>query len=485
MKKNIFAALLVALFMSSCTGDFLDKSPSDQVTTKEAITTLSDVKNAVNGLYSLMASVYYYDLSMFLYGDIKGDCMQPTSWSGGRQGYSFYFFDHTASVPNNGGLWGRPYYIVRNAFNVIKAIDDGKVNATQAELANYRGEALATIALCYFDLTRLYGYPYAKDNGASPGVPLLDHAIGYGETSTRSSVAECYEYIINKLKEAIPLLSNSRNDGHLNSYAARALLARTYLYCGKNKEAFGTADMLINDLKSTGLYYLVDNAHYADMYAWGNKFGAEALFQVSNTATSNPGRDGLSFMLHWWGYAAVVLTDDFAQKLKSDPADVRNQLVATYQDGGDHQYYNLLLKYPGEKGYDSPSFDNNYTVIRLSEVYLIAAEAGLKAGGELRQPALDYLNDIVRRANPDASVSDAEFTLDRVLDERAKELVGEGHRYFDLLRNGKKIVRRGGKHLPNAPEEIDWNYYKCVLPISRDEFTFNPDMEQNEGYTKE
>ena len=85
---------------------------------------------------------------MFLYGDIKGDCMQPTSWSGGRQGYSFYFFDHTASVPNNGGLWGRPYYIVRNAFNVIKAIDDGKVNATQAELANYRGEALAAIALC-------------------------------------------------------------------------------------------------------------------------------------------------------------------------------------------------------------------------------------------------------------------------------------------------------------------------------------------------
>jgi hypothetical protein len=96
-------------------------------------------------------------------------------------------------VPNNGGLWGRPYYIVRNAFNVIKAIDDGKVNATQAELANNRGEALAAIALGYFDLTRLYGYPYAKDNGASPGVPLLDHAIGYGETSTRSSVAECYE----------------------------------------------------------------------------------------------------------------------------------------------------------------------------------------------------------------------------------------------------------------------------------------------------
>lgn len=221
------------------------------------------------------------------------------------------------------------------------------------------------------------------------------------------------------------------------------------------------------------------------MFAFSNKFGSEALFQISNTTTANPGRDGLSYLLHWWGYAAVILTDDFAQMMKNDPNDVRGQLVATYQDSGDGLYYNLLLKYPGEKGYNVPSFDNNYTVIRLSEVYLIAAEAGLKAGGELRTYALAYLNDIVKRANPSAEVADADFTLDRVLLEREKELVGEGHRYFDMLRNGKTIVRKGGKHLQNAPQEINWDYDKCVLPISRDEFTFNPNMAQNEGYTKE
>ena len=97
---------------------------------------------------------------------------------------------------------------------------------------------------------------------------------------------------------------------------------------------------------------------------------------------------------------------------------------------------------------------------------------------------LNYLNAIVQRANPVKEVTAAEYTLDRVLEERSKELIGEGHRFFDMLRNGKTIVRKGGYHLPGIVEEIDWDYYKCVLPIPTDQFTFSPDMEQNPGYTK-
>ena len=169
--------------------------------------------------------------------------------------------------------------------------------------------------------------------------------------------------------------------------------------------------------------------------------------------------------------------------MNQDLNDVRSKLVASYPNG-DGTYYSCLLKYPGTDE-ESPSFENNYTVIRLSEVYLIAAEAGVKAGGERRAGGLDYLNTIVKRGDPANSVTNVDYTLDRVLDERRKELVGEGHRYFDLLRNGKDIVRKGGKHLDGAPELINWNYTKCVLPISRDEFTFNPDMQQNEGYHKD
>lgn len=142
-----------------------------------------------------------------------------------------------------------------------------------------------------------------------------------------------------------------------------------------------------------------------------------------------------------------------------------------------------LKKWPGTDA-TTPSFENNYVIFRLSEVYLNAAEAGVKIGGASAVKGLNYLNAIVQRANPAKEVTAAEYTLDRVLEERSKELIGEGHRFFDMLRNGKTIVRKGGYHLPGIVEEIDWDYYKCVLPIPTDQFTFSPDMEQNPGYTK-
>ena len=74
--------------------------------------------------------------------------------------------------------------------------------------------------------------------------------------------------------------------------------------------------------------------------------------------------------------------------------------------------------------------------------------------------------------------------MERVLEERRKELIGEGHRFFDLLRNGMKVIRTGNKHLENAIKEIDWNYERSILPIPEDQFIFNPDMPQNPGYSK-
>lgn len=484
MKKYIIL-LSVCLLVTGCTESFLDKVPSNEITKDEAITTLQDVKVATDGLYALMASTYYYNGSMFLYGDIKGDDMQATSWQSGRTCYKYYMYEHSAAVPNSGGIWGRPYYIIRNAWNLIDAIDTGKItDATIEELDDYKGQALAIIALCHFDLTRTYGYPYAKDRGASLGVPVVDHAIGFDEFPDRKTVAECYDFIIRQLESAVSMLSTDKNDGHFNRYAAQALLARVYLYCEENQKAFDCADELIRELDANRLYYLAGHDEYIAQFALNNKFGPEALFQIANTASNNPGRDGISYLLHWWGYSAVVLTEDFADFMRQDPDDVRNQLIGSYLNGSDNLYYDVLLKYPGTDE-ETPSFENNYTVIRLSEVYLIAAEAGLKVGGMARSAGLGYLNAIVQRANPDKLVSDNEYTLDRVLDERRKELVGEGHRYFDMLRNGKTIYRSGGKHLLSTPSEVNWDYFKCVLPIDRTQFTFNPDMEQNPGYTRD
>ena len=86
MKKIYFILLMAAGVLTSCTDSFLDMEPSGNLVTDkgDAITTLNDVKVASDGLYALMASTYYYNASMFIYGDVKGDDMQPTWWSSGR-----------------------------------------------------------------------------------------------------------------------------------------------------------------------------------------------------------------------------------------------------------------------------------------------------------------------------------------------------------------------------------------------------------------
>lgn len=473
--KRIFSIILIAALAASCS-DFLVEYPHTSVTSDKAIETLEDVDYAVNGIYDLMAISGYYSGAMFYYGDVKGDDVQSL-YQSGRDVYYCYMFAHVANGLRAGSLWGRPWYVIRQACNVIDAIESGKVDASSAATNNYLGQAYALRALAHFDLTRLFGYPYPKDKGASWGVPIVDHVLAIDENPIRNTVAECYDFIIRELKKAIPLMSTDKDNSRMNQYAARALLARVYLYCEKNQEAFETASSLIEELKFSP-WQLASNADYLHMFDLNNKFSSESLFEIAHSQSDNPSWDALSYLYHWWGYADMIVTLDFVDLLWEDPDDVRLNLISN-----ERGYQWWLMKYPGPDHW-TPAVYNNYMVLRLSEVYLIAAEAGVKGGGS-RTKALEYLNAIVNRANPAKMVSDAEFTLDRVLTERRKELVGEGHRFFDALRNGKTIVREGGVHLIGVPSNIDWNYEKCVLPIPVDQFQLNPDMQQNPGYARD
>lgn len=483
MKKQIIAGLTACLtIFSACTGDFLDTSPSDKIPSTEVFTTYLGVENAVNGLYDLLSSTGYYGGTMFFYGDMKGDDMQ-SSYNSGRDCNKCYLFNHQPNALAAGYLWGRPFYVIREAWNVVEAIDKGVVtDATAEELKALKGEALAVIALCHFDLTRCFGYPYTKDQGASWGSPIVDHAITLDENPPRKTVAEDYDFIIKKLKEAIPLMSTEKNNGRMNAYGARMLLARVYLYHNDNKEAFETADALIKELEANGEYELYTREEYIKSWNLDAKFGTESLFEIANSADDNGGRNALSYLMHWRGYREMFVTKSFADKLFSDPDDVRCQLL-------EEQLYNdtqvwWLKKWPGTDA-NTPSYYNNYVIFRLSELYLIAAEAAIKwENASAKTQGLKYLNQIAERANPVKTVQASDYTLDRVLEERSKELVGEGHRFFDMLRNGKTIIREGGYHLPNVVKEVNWDYERCVLPIPEDQFIFSPDMEQNPGYPK-
>ena len=120
--------------------------------------------------------------AMFAYGDMKGDDMQSSEESGVCN--TCYMFNHRPNSLNAGSLWGRPFYILREAWNILNAIAEGKIESGDEKKLNaLKGETMAVIALCQFDLTRCFGYPYTKDNGASLGAPLIDHLVGTYEKS--------------------------------------------------------------------------------------------------------------------------------------------------------------------------------------------------------------------------------------------------------------------------------------------------------------
>ena len=147
----------------------------------------------------------------------------------------------------------------------------------------------------------------------------------------------------------------------------------------------------------------------------------------------------------------------------------------------------FIGKYPGKAALKDMR-TNDIPVIRLAEVYLNAAEAAFKLGDT--STALNYLNVIVKRATPAKSVAAGDLTLARILKERSKELVGEGHRFYDLMRNGQTCERfyKGlpGWHgaLINEARSFDHTYFRTILPIPESEIDANATLgkQQNPGY---
>jgi len=206
------------------------------------------------------------------------------------------------------------------------------------------------------------------------------------------------------------------------------------------------------------------------------------LFGLSVLKTeSGPGKEGIGNLLWRNGYNDIILSDDYMNLIKNDANDVRHKIITKYTSKQVDYYY--LNKYPGNTADgENPEFAD-IPVLRLSEAYLIAAESAVKLGDNAN--ALKYLNAIVTRANPAKSISGV-VTLERVMEERRRELVGEGHRLFDAMRNNMRIERKGAAHVSPSlrPEtkSFDRTFFKTLMAIPRVEIDANNNIVQNEGY---
>lgn len=495
---------ILAASLSSCVNDWLDVAPSDGTDADAALTSSSDLAAARTGMYAALKGnsnlVDYYGQQFFVYGDVHaGDDYQYNN-IGGSNRASFYYdmtyqtaSEFSSSTSSSNVAWKSPYIVIGRANRIIAAAEGGALSdaaEAKATIDQYAAEAKVLRALAHFDLVRIYGKPYTEDQGASLGVPLVTGVLESNAKPARSTVAEVYTQVVKDLTEAISsnALATETKPGYVSVWGAKAILSRVYLNMGDYANALSVAEDII---KNSGAALWTRDQYFK---AWdaSTPNESEFLFRLNVAgSTDNNDLNGIGNLQQRDGYKEMVATKKFVDMLTSDPKDVRNDMflpakaekeVAVY--GTNKVFLNKLRGQGGNL--------RNVTIvpiIRLSEVYLTAAECAFRNNDKTK--AVEYLNDLVKnRTTTVASLATVDnITLDRILIERRKELIGEGQRYFDALRNNETITRYTSeadkgwhKTLSKEAQSFNRDYFKAIAAIPQAEINANPNIKQNTGY---
>ena len=501
---KVMGCAILAASLSSCVNDWLDVAPSDGTDADAALTSSSDLAAARTGMYKALKGnsslVDYYGQQFFVYGDVHaGDDYQYNNLGGSNRASFYYDMNYqtasefTSSTSSSNVAWKSPYIVIGRANRIIAAAEGGALSdaaEAKATIDQYAAEAKVLRALAHFDLVRIYGKPYTEDQGASLGVPLVTEVLESNAKPARSTVAEVYTQVVKDLTEAISsnALATETEPGYVSVWGAKAILSRVYLNMGDYANALSVAEDII---KNSGAA-LWTRDQYLKAWDASTPNESEFLFRL-NVAGSTDSNDlnGIGNLQQREGYKEMVATKKFVDMLTSDPEDVRNEMflpataakeVATY--GTNKVYLNKLRGQGGNL--------RNVTIvpiIRLSEVYLTAAECAFRNNDKTK--AVEYLNDLVKnRTTTEASLATVDnITLERILIERRKELIGEGQRYFDALRNNETITRYTSeadkgwhKTLSKDAQSFNRDYFKAIAAIPQAEINANPNIKQNTGY---
>jgi len=491
MKKyNIqltFLSLLAAVLMVACGDDFVEVEPINE-NSEDFFNSEEDYQDALVGAYDLLQATY---LNVMV-GEIASD----NTLAGGESATDtpgIQEIDNMTHTPVNQQLrdiWGWMFAGVNRANYILEFQDKIDFSGKDQIIA----QARFLRAYYYFELVKWFG-----------DVPLaVDQRLLFGDQFNvdRTPRAEVYAQIEQDLIFAAETLpATQAEEGSITSGAARALLGKAYLYQDKFTEAANALDQVI-----AGPYDLVDD--YSTIFELEGENNIESVFEVQytdkegagfgclqcsegNVAVGFNGIRNYSGPLFDSGFSFNVPVQEAYDAF--EPGDSRRDIAilnieefaaangATYNEGHEHTgFYNR--KYIARKG-DANLGDanltnpNNYRSIRFADVLLMAAEAHNRKANPNDALARQYLNRVRRRAfgdtDHDIAASGATLT-DFIYDERRLELVGEGHRFFDLVRTGRAAQNIPG-FTPNKNELFPIPTIEIQLAGNR--------WEQNQGYT--
>jgi hypothetical protein len=469
MKRILIFLMVVCV---ACT-DELNQMPSGQLPSSSAITTVNDLSLAVNGIYEEFTHWGLYASDFGLYADGKGGDTRYMANFNWFAPITRYQLDANSDIVLR--FYKTIYTSLARINNIMEVTD--RITVSTDEQTTYDdlvGQLFALRAMLHFDAARLFAQlpPVASDmNAPNSGIVLASAYYQPDAKFTRSTLNETYDFIKSDMTAALTKLSKDLHYGKINYWTVKALEARIYLYLEDFNNALASAIEVINNNAGYNLYEI---QNYLNV--WGKTATSESLFEVITTDLVNAQRNSIGYYTIPAGYCEVAATDDFAGWLMSDPNDIRSGVIQQMSQSGNYLAW-YPIKYLGQEGSTAPSYVNNPKIIRLSEVYLIAAEARLRGGnapGTLE--AVDYYNAL-RQKRITGYTNAASVTLDNILDERRRELFCENHRMFDLVRLKRNI---------NAPmvqiDPISYTDYRIIAAIPKRELDISPDLMQNPGY---
>lgn len=494
--KKFFNILFIAALLgfSACNDDFLTIQPTDKQEAGGSATEGAIMANLAS-TYQILLFDSYADNnynSIVLMSDLRSDDIFKGGGDAGDQAmlYRLSLLDATPTeIPQ--GLWTIYYSGLARANNVLLACENA-VGVSDERVKELKSEALFLRAYYTHWLWKFWG-----------NIPYFTADLPAPYMAPQYTANEIYEFIMEDLdavieSAALPMKAEEGNDGRATMAAAYMLKARVVMY-QKDETRYAEVITEMNEILKSASFSLVN---YASIWPREGEFGDESIFEVNHLPGEYGGKtwasgwagygtnlpafispnglgagtpdllSGTATYKGGWGFAPVRTTtlDLFeagdARRSASINQFEEGTYTARFQNTG-----LFMAKYAARVEYNEPpgdvdlNYENNLRIFRLAEVYLNIAELivvhGVAQGdGISSQAALDAIRTR-------AGVSSIPATADNIKLERRREFVGEGMRFWDLVRWGDADVLT--ENLPEYSSVRTWSPAKKYLPIPQSE----------------
>ncbi|UAY51608.1 RagB/SusD family nutrient uptake outer membrane protein [Ferruginibacter albus] len=459
MKYKFFNSLLliaVLFVVESCSKDFLERPPEGQLS--EPFKDSTGIAAFANGAYLDFVNNNFIGGHLQKISELMADQLK-NNFSG--DDITFYNRNAQYFGAEMGDFYQQGYRVIHSGNIMLENLAQGGSNINY-----YEGEGKFLRGVGHFELVRMFAQPYGfTPDNSHLGIPL--RVSSSLEALPRSTVKQIYDQVIADLQSADSLLPATPADGKYYSatkWAAEAYLAKVYFQMNDFTNAFKYADMVINSNK-----FQLDS-NYSDRFSLG--LSKESILRIAAApGTNQPASEVQGSWRSDINIPYFYFTDAYFNAATSNPNDVRDTAFysTTLQPG-----FNSLRKY--NKDY----FD--YTVLHLTEMKLIRAEAGAEIANNnpsALATAIGDINDILNRASGFTGSmnipigSTAALVISTARTQHELEMVGEGNRLQEIKRigvlEGTNIDRRGSP----------WDCNGFILPFPALETASYPGFVQN------